>query len=73
MELKNKINWITTRPLTMEKRDTLILILKENNLDDLINDLYKKKDQNDNMMDNIRLTAQLWKNTNQRTSNELVN
>ena len=50
MELKNKINWITTSPLTMEKWDNLILVLKENELDGLINDMYNNKDKNGNMM-----------------------
>ena len=50
MELKNKINWITTKPLTMEKWDNLILILKENELEGLIKDLYNKKDHYDNML-----------------------
>ena len=50
MELKNKINWITTNPLTMEKWDNLIFVLKENELDGLINDMYNNKDKNGNMM-----------------------
>ena len=44
MELKNKIKWITTKPLTMDKWDNLILVLKENELDELTKDMYKNKD-----------------------------
>ena len=42
----NKIKWITTGTLTMDKWDDLILILRENDLNELTNTMYKNRDQN---------------------------
>lgn len=65
MELKNKIDWITTSPLTMDKWDNLITVLKENKMEELIKDLYKNKDNYDNMLLSIKTITQLWRDKNQ--------
>ena len=72
MEIKNKINWITTRPLTMDKWDNLLLILRENKLEELTNDMYKNKDQNYNMLDTIWKSAIQWKANNPGLKIEIV-
>ena len=71
MELKNKINWITTKPLTMEKWDSLILILKENELDGLTKELYKNRDHYENMLLNIKITARFYKD-NHTGDNKII-
>ena len=71
MELKNKINWITTKPLTMEKWDSLILILKENELDGLTKELYKNRDHYENMLLNIKITARNYKD-NHTGDNKII-
>ena len=72
MEIKNKINWITTRPLTMDKWDNLLLILRENKLEELTNDMYKNKDQNCNMVDTIWKSAIQWRANNPGSKIEIV-
>ena len=48
----------------MEKWDELTIILKENNLNDLLDMMYVNTSKDKNMKDTIRETTQQWKKNN---------
>ena len=56
----------------MEKWDLLNLILREKNLCELLDTMYKNIDKTRNRADTIRDTAIQWKNKNPNVNNEIV-
>ena len=56
--IKNKIKWITTDTLTMDKWDELTILLKENNLNNLLDIMYLNTNKDRNMKDTILESAQ---------------
>ena len=52
-----KVKWITKGKLTMDKWDLLTVILRDNDLVDLLNTIYEQTDETKNMKETIKHAA----------------